>query len=172
MCFGTAGLDPALEGFSDEGLNLLVSGTEASPPPPPAHFSPTPSVGEYTNGGGGQGFDVGGIAVESSGVGLGSATGEKAAEGMKVDGGDGMANGEIRNILGDFAGIAGVNGGDAMALGEFDADSVGGSPEVRGTVIDGRVGWVVWYGGLLNTWQYVTHGCQGVCPRDNSVYLA
>lgn len=163
MCFGTAGLDPALEGFSDEGLELLVLGTEAAPPPPPPPFTPTPSVVEYANGGDGQGFDVGGDAVESRGVGLGSVMGEEAAEGMKVEGGDGMANGEIRSIIGGFAGIADVHGGDAMTLGEFDADSVGGSPEVRATVVDGRVEWVVGCGGYAwtcsRTYQFAVFEC-------------
>ncbi|CAN0181828.1 unnamed protein product, partial [Ectocarpus sp. 4 AP-2014] len=55
MCFGTAGLDPALEGLSDEGLELLVSGGASG------------GSGEGGGGGDGSGGGASGGAVTSNG---------------------------------------------------------------------------------------------------------
>lgn len=133
MCFGTAGLDPALEGLSDAGLELLVS----------------------EMAGGAAGGEDGGTGVESattpllvpeslplphaeaesSAYAVGANGNGPAFAGAEVRGGGGAASGDSTHMVANGSHRNSESGnGDGQAredLSQFDGDSVGGDPEVR-----------------------------------------
>ena len=124
MCFGTAGLDPALEGFSKEGLQILLSGDgstgaaaggagELDEEIPSPLRGPPSSV---------KGFDRSGSAAGAGWQGSASAG---AGAGTEVNNG-GVSS--LENGGGGHAG-GGVQGGNGMDTSDFDVDSIG-DPEV------------------------------------------
>lgn len=145
MCFGTAGLDPSLGGLTDEGLQLLMSGIDSTGSPGSggqegrvsASPQSPPNAAAFPTFSAGGGFDVNGNAAGNGGA-LVSIE-QEVARGVQ----GGMPSGENRALMyggNDSAPVA-VNGGGGSAgaggsgegadMGEFDADSVGGGPEVR-----------------------------------------
>lgn len=177
MCFGTAGLDPALEGYTDEGLELLVSGTGGGSGANPGAaaaaaaavaaaaettspillpLSPRPANSNAAEVEGGFHEVNGDVQGLPGGLLLGLPAGKQFAdqEEQKEERGEGSARvggeSDVRDVClevnggngcGDGNSGGGGGGADALAMKgrfvggvdmeQFDADSVGGSPEVR-----------------------------------------
>lgn len=124
MCFGTAGLDPALEGYTNEGLELLLASTTAVESPQftrkgrPASLSPPPRPVED---------DLDELNIDSVSLGVESnqqqATGKGVRVGPVADDGGGGSSG-----IDSYA----TGGGDKrVAVVEADAESIGSDLEVN-----------------------------------------
>ncbi|CAB1100894.1 unnamed protein product [Ectocarpus sp. CCAP 1310/34] len=156
MCFGTAGLDPALKGFSDEGLELLVSGagggggggegdgagTAAASPAgggePPFLLSPVSLPLPPSQVGAAAVAVYGGdTGAAAAGRGTSDANGNATVSGARGGGGGGASGGAVTSNGWHGSGDAdeGPNVPEGHAeeidMAQFDADSVGGDPEVE-----------------------------------------
>ncbi len=146
MCFGTAGLDPALESFSDEGLELLMAGMAGagggtagggdathSPQPP----TPPPALLEHgdeadSSSFGGQSLssvNVNGSVFRGVQDGVVSEDEDEDVAGVLANGGHSDAGTAVAANGGSFGAVE--SGEAEVDMSQFDADSVVEDAEVR-----------------------------------------
>lgn len=147
MCFGTAGLDPALEGYTNEELELLLASTTAvesqqlTRKARPASLSPPPRPVED---------DL--VELDIDSVSLGVEISQQQAGCKEARVGPAADDGGSGGIDGD-----GTGGGDKrMAVVEADAESVGSNIEVSSEIVivfpcDAVEAWLKGFGGVLET---------------------